>query len=142
MQISQFIIGINFATMHLFLHYTVPVSTPYTWTKTVSSAISVASAAMASAPSAAGKIAQSIEAPGLALFLRKMFLRIMGEESLAQKWRESSVSAPVQSPPVNFTEYVTRETKWRTSYEFVPCIDTEGQAFAVWVNVVYLIPLT
>jgi len=75
------------------------------------------------------------------LFLRKMFYRIMGEEGLAQQWGPS-VKSSVVSPPVNFTEYVHRETKWRTQYEFIPCIDTEGQAFAVWVNVVYLIPLT
>jgi hypothetical protein len=129
--------------LHLFVHYSVPVSTPYTWTKTVSSAISVASAAISSAPFIAGKAAAAIEAPGLALFLRKIFYRMMGEESLAQKWASSAGAAPaIATPPVNFTEYVHRETKWQKTYEFIPCIDTEGQAFAVWVNVVYLIPLT
>jgi hypothetical protein len=144
LQISQFLIGIAFATLHLFVHYSVPVDTPQTWTKTVSSAISVASAAISTAPSAVGKAAQSIEAPGLALFLRKMFYRMMGEEALAQQWafQVGTPPAAIPTPPVNFTEYVRRNTQWKTQYEFVPCIDTPGQAFAVWVNVVYLIPLT
>ena len=31
---------------------------------------------------------------------------------------------------------------YRTEFQTVPCIDTSGQTFAIWLNVLYLTPLT
>jgi GNS1/SUR4 family len=146
MQISQFLIGITFASMHLFVHYTVPVSTPYAWTKTVSSVVSAASAAVAHAAHEVGNQAQAAaESPGIALFLKQLLLRAIGEAGMAKKLGQDANQKPTFIPPqssVNITETIQRETKWRTQYEFIPCIDTEGQAFAIWLNVFYLAPLT
>jgi GNS1/SUR4 family len=145
LQISQFIVGIAFASMHLFFHYSVPVSTPYTWTKTVSSVISAASAAATSAASEMASQASAVaEAPGLGLFLQKMLYRALGEEGLARRvGQQFKAKTPtVPQPHINVTEAIQRETKWRTQYMFIPCIDTEGQAFAIWLNVFYLAPLT
>ena len=145
LQISQFLVGIAFASMHLFFHYSVPVSTPYTWTKTVSSVISAASAAATSAASEMASQASAVaEAPGLGLFLQKMLYRALGEEGLARRvGQQFNAKTPtVPQPHINVTEAIERETKWRTQYMFIPCIDTEGQAFAIWLNVFYLAPLT
>jgi hypothetical protein len=145
LQISQFIVGIAFASLHLFFHYSVPVSTPYTWTKTVSSVISAASAAATSAAAGVASQASAVaEAPGLGLFLQKMLYRALGEEGLARRVGKhiKLQSATVSQPHINVTEAIERETRWRTQYMFIPCIDTEGQAFAIWLNVFYLAPLT
>jgi hypothetical protein len=31
---------------------------------------------------------------------------------------------------------------YHTEYRTIPCIDTSGQTFAIWLNVLYLAPLT
>lgn len=144
MQISQFLIGIVFATMHLFVHYSVPVSTPYTWTKTVSSVVSAASAVASGAVhEAASSAAAAVESPGFGIFLKQLLLRAAGEAGMAKKLGEDGSRSPFGAHSnVNITETLQKETKWKTQYEFIPCIDTEGQAFAIWLNVVYLAPLT
>jgi GNS1/SUR4 family len=146
MQISQFLVGITFATMHLFVHYTVPVSTPYTWTQTVSSVVSAASAAMSQAAHEVGSQAHAaVESPGIGLFLKQLLFRAIGESGMAMKAGQDAQQKPQFIPPssnINITETIQKETKWRNQYEFIPCIDTEGQAFAIWLNVFYLAPLT
>ena len=145
MQISQFLVGITFASLHLFVHYTVPVSTPYTWTKTVSSVVSAASAAVSHAAHEIGTQASAAaESPGIGLFLKQLLLRALGEAGMAKKLGQDANRTPqfVPQSNVNITEALERETKWRTQYEFIACIDTEGQAFAIWLNVFYLAPLT
>jgi hypothetical protein len=122
MQISQFLIGITFATLHLFVVYSIPVNTAYTVTNTISSA---ASAAVAAAPT------------GIATIFRKFSLRASGEPGMAER-----VDAPRFINKAGHLMNSTQETKWRSEYAFIPCIATEGEAFAIWLNVFYLAPLT
>jgi len=41
-----------------------------------------------------------------------------------------------------FNEETLYETKWRTEWTKVNCIDTSGEAFAIYLNLLYLAPLT
>jgi hypothetical protein len=145
LQISQFLIGITFATMHLFVEYTVPVSTPHTWTKTVNQVVSAASAAVSQvAHEAASQASAAVESPGIGLFLKQLLLRAIGEAGMAKKIGQDAQQKPQFIPQsnLNITEHIQKETQWKTQNEFINCIDTEGQAFAIWLNVFYLAPLT
>jgi hypothetical protein len=137
MQISQFVIGIVFASMHFLVKYSVPVSTPHTWTETVSSAVSAASSAVA------GSVTEAIDHPQqVGTFLKQLILRGIGEPALAKKLGQQINSTIASPSTANFTQTFNQVTEWRTQYEYVPCIDTEGEAFAIWLNIVYLAPLT
>jgi hypothetical protein len=133
MQISQFIIGITFAALHLFVTYSVPVQMPYTITHAISSAASSATSAVSSAASAAATA-------GLAAWLKKAAFRMAGEEGLAENVQNEN--GELFGPEARAPALHRGETLWRTQYETVPCIDTSGQAFAIWLNLAYLAPLT
>jgi len=141
MQITQFLVGITFATLHLFVHYSVPVEMPFT--KTVHSAAAVASSAVSSAASVAASKGPEVAA-GLGATIQKILLRGAGEEGMAQKVGQSGQSQvpAMNSNATDSSSSSRQETQWRTQYEYIPCIDTEGQAFAIWLNVFYLAPLT
>ncbi|KAF2665637.1 hypothetical protein BT63DRAFT_428593 [Microthyrium microscopicum] len=143
MQITQFLVGITFATLHLFVEYSVPVPTQYYISKTVSSAAHVAASAVSAAASRAPEVAAAA-APSIGAFLKKLLLRAAGEEGMAQKVQAPPGPEPGWIPVSNATQAAKseQETRWRTQYKYVPCIDTEGQAFAIWLNVFYLAPLT
>ncbi|KAL1630275.1 hypothetical protein SLS56_005100 [Neofusicoccum ribis] len=137
MQITQFVIGANFAAIHLFTSYTVPVSTPYTLVHSVTSAAAeAASAVSASATSAVS----SASATGVAAVIKKMLFRAAGEEGLAENVRDESGN--IFGPEASNTVDTREEIRWRDEYVRVPCIDTTGQSFAIWLNVIYLLPLT
>ncbi|KAF2396453.1 hypothetical protein EJ06DRAFT_240617 [Trichodelitschia bisporula] len=142
MQISQFLIGMTFAGLHLFVHYTVPVSVPITVTETISSAISSASAAVASVASEASSAVAAGATAGLMDGLKKALFRAAGEEGLAEnvgrRTREPALSRPSSIPG----HQIRKQTHMHTAYQEIPCIDTQGQAFAVWLNLIYLAPLT
>jgi hypothetical protein len=133
MQISQFIIGITFAALHLFVTYSIPVQMPYTVTHAVSSAASSASSAVSSAASAAATA-------GLAAWLKKAALRMAGEEGLAENVHNDK--GELFGPETRAPALQRGETLFRTQYQTIPCIDTSGQAFAIWLNLAYLAPLT
>jgi hypothetical protein len=138
MQISQFIIGITFAGMHLFVIYTVPVSTTETVANSVKSAVegvaSVASSVF-DGPASTATMA------GTAAWFKKMLFRAAGEEGLAENSLNSH--GELFGPEADSIENHRRQqTTSRPSYETVPCIDTTGQAFAIWLNLAYLAPLT
>lgn len=137
MQIAQFVIGANFAAIHLFVSYTVPVSTPYTLIQNVGSvAVSAASAVSSSATAAAS----AASATGLGAVFKKMLFRAAGQEGLAENVRDDSGN--IFGPEAGNTVETREETRWRDEYVKVPCIDTTGQSFAIWLNVIYLMPLT
>src|SRR4051812_32775403 len=87
MQIAQFIVGANFAAAHLFVSYTVPVSTPYILVQTVSSAAASAASAVSSSATAA---ASATSATGLGGVIKKLLFRAAGEEGLAENVRDDS----------------------------------------------------
>ncbi|KAE9988678.1 hypothetical protein EG328_008695 [Venturia inaequalis] len=142
MQISQFIIGITFAAMHLFVTYTVPVSS----TETVLNTVKSAAEGVASMASSVydGPVSTATMA-GTAAWFKKMLLRAAGEEGLAENSLNSHgelfgpEAAGIEN---NRQQYEQHQRSSRPSWETVSCIDTTGQAFAIWLNVAYLAPLT
>ncbi|KIW04927.1 hypothetical protein, variant [Verruconis gallopava] len=129
-QILQFLIGITFAGMHLFVTYDVPLSKAGAVSKTLSAAAS----SVASGVSAAA--ASVTASSGVAGWLKQAALRAAGEEGLA----ENVVRPPVDVSPS--AAVAKRSSSASTTWETVPCIDTSGQAFAIWLNLLYLAPLT
>ncbi|KAJ4373188.1 hypothetical protein N0V83_003481 [Neocucurbitaria cava] len=158
LQITQFLVGSTFAALHLFISYTVPVSVAYKFAEkvapqvnatTISSAISSATdSATAALPTATG---------AAVAFLRKLIYRAAGDEGLAENIPVPGSPIPVyqqqhvvaahpdhHNPVQNFFRHhdTVEKVKYRTEYQSVPCIDTSGQAFAVYLNLIYLAPLT
>ncbi|KAF1994555.1 hypothetical protein P154DRAFT_548999 [Amniculicola lignicola CBS 123094] len=139
LQILQFIVGVAFAGAHLFVAYSVPVSVTYQIAEQViakpSSAISTALASIASAT------ATAVASNGA--WLNRLLYRAAGEEGLAENVDHSRQAAQgifnnVQQAP-NSPSY---KTVTRNEYQTVPCIDTPGQTFAIYLNLIYLAPLT
>ncbi|KAJ5925814.1 hypothetical protein N7454_007324 [Penicillium verhagenii] len=116
MQITQFVFGTNMAAAYLFVEYTLPYPAGSTALRHLSK-IAPAVASVASATAEAGAIP----------WLKKLALRAAGAEGLAENVG-STGAAPVASS--GYTQ------------EMVTCMDTTGQAFAIWLNVSYLLPLT
>ncbi|KAK7188431.1 hypothetical protein DPSP01_004649 [Paraphaeosphaeria sporulosa] len=146
MQITQFLVGVTFAALHLFVSYTVPVSVAYEVAENVLPKLNASSIASA-ASSVASTAVPAATGAGLA-FLKKWIYRAAGDEGLA----ENVYAAPATTPaafagapqhaqhPIQHATHT--RTVYRTQYEHVPCIDTSGQAFAIYLNLIYLAPLT
>ena len=121
---------------------------------------SVAASATSVVASATSKVSQVIETPTATAFnwplLRKIVLRAAGEEGLAERAgraKDSSLSDSqaisqqieerIQQAPQHVLPIGPQfETRWRTEYTKVNCIDTSGEAFAIYLNLFYLFPLT
>jgi hypothetical protein len=162
MQITQFLVGSAFAAIHLFISYTVPVSVAYKVAEKVAlkaTPEAVASSVSSAAASATEAVADALPTvTGVAVaFLRKLIYRAAGDEGLAEnipvpghpvpvRQQQQVVAAePAQHNAVHdfFHPHETVEkTFYRTEYQTVPCVDTSGQAFAIYVNLIYLAPLT
>ncbi|KAI9675735.1 MAG: hypothetical protein M1817_001102 [Caeruleum heppii] len=135
LQIVQFVIGASYAALHLFISYKLPVRIPYT---VISSYASSAGASVSSAAHTATKAAASA---GVGQMLKRLALRAAGEEGLAENVRRAEPGGR-SSILSGAAEKMREEIRYRTEYETVRCIDTSGQAFAIWLNVLYLAPLT
>lgn len=130
MQIMQFLIGVTYAGLHSFISYSIPVqvlslSTPQS---------------LSSIPSAASSAATAVASAGYGALLKKYLLRAAAEEGLA----ENVVGANPASQQVHALrcEPNSGGLKYRTEYQTVTCVETSGQTFAIWLNVLYLMPLT
>ena len=122
MQIIQFLVGASYASAHSFIKYTVPIQVSDSLPAQIVSSVSVATAAAST---------------GLGSLAKKVLLRAADQEGLAENVGVVSAS-PSPSPQVShFGEH-----KYHTEYQTTPCVDTSGQTFAVWLNVLYLTPLT
>ena len=152
MQIAQFLFGASYAAAHLFVQYDIPVSTSYQVASVVQAAASSASSAAVSATSA---VSSFIESPtvtaSLGALFKKLLLRAAGEEGVAERIhndRGEMANPSLQGNIDKFMEKVQQqqqpayETKWRTDWTKVNCIDTSGEAFAIYLNLFYLTPLT
>jgi hypothetical protein len=145
----QFLVGASFALIHLFVSYTVPVSVPYevidkviqsTTTSTVTSIVSSVTNT-AALPTATG---------AAIAFLKKLVYRAAGEEGLAENIYQPTGESQYAQYAHELVEEVqhvlhrnpVKRTVYRTEYQHVPCIDTSGQAFAIYLNFIYLLPLT
>lgn len=115
LQITQFLIGASYAMLHSFVYYTIPVQVPTT--KPVASVSSAAAAAT-----------ESVKAGSLLEGLKQAFFGAA----------EGSNPAAIVSHETASTDNIMYETQ----YQATPCITTVGQTFAIWLNVLYLAPLT
>ncbi|KAF2849200.1 GNS1/SUR4 family protein-like protein [Plenodomus tracheiphilus IPT5] len=162
LQITQFLVGSAFAAVHLFVSYTVPVSVAYKITEKVApqTTSTVAATVSSTVTSATEAIATALPTvTGVAVaFLRKLIYRAAGDEGLAenillpgspipahqsQRVADAAPSEPAHLNPVQkFFHQNVERTVYRTEYQSVPCVDTSGQAFAIYLNLIYLAPLT
>lgn len=151
MQIAQFIFGASYAAIHLFIQYDIPIATPYKVLATVSSVAASATSAVASASSEVSKIVESPAAPSVGALIKKFLLRAAGEEGIAERvgipHDNKPVSQHIEERLAQVSQHAvpagpTYETKWRTEWTKVNCIDTSGEAFAIYLNLFYLFPLT
>ncbi|CAO2652480.1 Nn.00g007630.m01.CDS01 [Neocucurbitaria sp. VM-36] len=158
LQITQFLVGSTFAALHLFISYTVPVSVAYKFAEKIAPQVnaSTVSSAMSSATESATVALPTVTGAAVA-FLRKLIYRAAGDEGLAENIAVPGSPLPAhqqqhvvaahhdhQHPVQNFFRHHDTVDKvvYRTEYQSVPCIDTSGQAFAVYLNLIYLAPLT
>jgi hypothetical protein len=150
-QIAQFIWGASYAAIHLFIQYDIPIATPYKVLATVSSVAASATSAVASASSEVSKIVESPAAPSVGALIKKFLLRAAGEEGIAERvgipHDNKPVSQHIEERMAQVSQHAvpagpTYETKWRTEWTKVNCIDTSGEAFAIYLNLFYLFPLT
>jgi F0F1-type ATP synthase membrane subunit b/b' len=151
MQIAQFLFGASYAALHLFVQYDIPIATPYKVLATVSSVAASATSAVASASSEVSKIVESPAAPSVGALIKKFLLRAAGEEGIAERVGIPHDNKPVSQHIEERIAQVTQhaipagpkyETRWRTEWTKVNCIDTSGEAFAIYLNLFYLFPLT
>ncbi|KAF2033982.1 hypothetical protein EK21DRAFT_57302 [Setomelanomma holmii] len=159
LQITQFLVGSAYAAVHLFVSYTVPVSVAYSVAEKVAPKLS--SSSISSAISSATSVAATAlpTATGAAVaFLRKLIYRAAGDEGLAENiavpgqpvpaYRQQQHLPAGERPehPIEQFFHHPHETVnrvfYRTEYQSVPCVDTSGQAFAIYLNLIYLAPLT
>jgi hypothetical protein len=122
MQITQFLVGTSYAVLHSFISYTVPV------TIAITTAIE---GEHESTPSVEGIAAAATTSAGRFEKLRAL----LGSISAKTAGAAASASTVAEKTPVTITTY-------ETIYTTQPCITTSGATFAVWLNVLYLTPLT
>ncbi|KAL7901464.1 fatty acid elongase [Trichoderma sp. TUCIM 5745] len=117
MQITQFVVGATFAMVHSFVTYVAPITSTHVVAEDV--------VATKSAP-----IDYII--PTAVSALESLKNLIFGSDSVAHE-----AAAVAASPSAQKMTTVTQ-----TSQLAQPCIVTSGETFAIWLNVLYLAPLT
>lgn len=144
--------------------YDIPVQIPFRVTSIVehaaSSASSVAQVATKSATSIVSAASSFVEtptaAPTLGALVKKLLLRAAGEEGVAERVGMDQKIRDAMSDPLGVARHElpnvedkvekwleTRfETHYRSDWTKVNCIDTSGEAFAIYLNLLYLAPLT
>ncbi|EXJ68374.1 uncharacterized protein A1O5_08166 [Cladophialophora psammophila CBS 110553] len=141
LQITQFVVGATYAFLHIFVAYQIPVSVPY-----IHHLGEAASKVMSEAPT---EITSSLSAAistgsaGLGAWLKKALLRGAGYEGLAENvLNEEGQLFGVDA--VHIVEDVVRreEIRFRDELQWVHCLDTSGEVFAILLNCMYLLPLT
>ncbi|CZS99756.1 related to fatty acid elongation protein [Rhynchosporium agropyri] len=132
MQIMQFLVGTAYASLHSFLSYEIPVQVAG-----VEETIKDAAAAVSSSMAAAATFA------GLGKTIMKYLYRAAGEEGLAENVNgQQQVPAYKSASSSGGEKGSSNGIQYHTENQTVPCIDTSGQTFAIWLNVFYLTPLT
>lgn len=124
LQITQFLVGASYAMIHSFVSYSLPVA------KTV---VQHSSAPVATPVDADNSVSSS--APAFLDNLKQMVLGMASKVTTSAA--EQATSAEANAEPEQSTTTQTVYTQ-----EIVPCINTTGQTFAIWLNVLYLAPLT
>jgi len=116
MQITQFLVGGTYAMAHSFISYAIPVSTSVVASTPVPEVASASISPIADAAAGAIDNIKSI---------------IWGSASATEPGATAAAEATIE-----------RIVEMTTSYEKIPCIATTGETFAIWLNVLYLAPLT
>ena len=133
----QFFIGGAYAFSHLFVAYTRPVSIPYLFIHNLSTVLSTGASSVSSA------VASATATAGLGSWLKKAALRAAGEEGLAENVRNAQGDHfGIDAVHAAQIEKAQEEIRWRSEYQVTHCLDTPGQAFALLLNDLYLVPLT
>ena len=142
LQIAQVLIGTGYAITHFFISYSVPVTVPYTVTKKiVSTASAISSIASSAAVSGVSTSPTATAGSKIGGFLKKIALRAAGEEGLAENIQDEDDHL-YGAEAEHLIETLKSETRYKQTWERVSCLDTSGQAFAILLNLVYLLPLT
>lgn len=116
LQITQFLVGASYAMCHSFVSYVAPILL----TKETSAATP-----LNDTPAALVDAAVPVASGALDALKQLVFGGNAANEVVAQLGNISSAGVQVE------TVYITQ-----------PCIATTGETFAIWLNVVYLAPLT
>ncbi len=120
MQIMQFLVGASYAMSHSFISYAVPVVIRVA--KTTTTAAAAAATAVAAEPTPA-TILDSVRG------------WLTNAVSLVTS---AAAAQDTATPPA--PEAIVEEVLY--GQQVVPCITTSGETFAIWLNVLYLAPLT
>lgn len=140
MQITQFVVGASYAFLHLFVAYQIPVGVPYLFhlggvaSKIVSEAPTEITSTIASAITSGADYRA---------WLKKVALRGAGYEGLAENvLNEKGKPFGVDAVHIIGDAIRREETRYRDELQWVHCLDTSGQVFAILLNCLYLAPLT
>jgi len=130
MQIMQFLVGVAYAGLHSFISYSIPFQVLDPSTSPSLSSVSPTVSSAATAVVSAGYVA----------LLKKYLMRAAAEGGLA----ENIVGANPASQQAHALRQASSSEgpKYHTEYQIVTCVETSGQTFAIWLNVLYLMPLT
>lgn len=157
LQIGQFVWGASYAAAHLFIQYDIPIDIPYNVMRTFQRAASSVQSAAHSVPSAvSAAIASPPAATAIGAFIKKLLLRAAGDGGVAERVsypHGDGLFPPTTTPIIgnaagNAAQKAqqvweqTVETRYRTDWTRINCIDTTGEAFAIYLNLIYLSPLT
>ncbi|KAI1927426.1 hypothetical protein LOZ65_002317 [Ophidiomyces ophidiicola] len=132
MQILQFIFGTALAASHLFISYSIPFPVPHAvsfrpLTSILPSIVAVTNETQG----------------GVGSWLKKLALRAAGHEGVAENVVNSNGTLfgtdGVQAAHATLDK---QEVRYALEARTFTCMDTSGQAFAIWLNVFYLLPLT
>nr|POE73130.1 hypothetical protein CFP56_79233 [Quercus suber] len=76
--------------------------------------------------------------------VKKLLLRAAGEEGVAERIHNDrgELLTPHIAEKIEYFNEHTYHTRWRKDWTKVDCIDTSGEAFAIYLNIFYLTPLT
>ncbi|PNY28050.1 Elongation of fatty acids protein [Tolypocladium capitatum] len=115
MQITQFLVGASYAMAHSFVTYVAPITVT-----------SVAPASVHPPVTPADSVMPTAVSSGLDM-LRKVIFGAVAKDGAAA---------------LGSVKGATTTTTTETTYVAQPCIGTGGETFAIWLNVLYLAPLT
>ena len=137
LQITQFVVGASYAFAHLFVAYQIPVNVPYLYH------LGEAATSVTDDFLSAMSVARATATAGTGAWLKKAALRAAGQEGLAQNvLNEQGQAFGVDAVRAAQDFQARTETRYRNEIQWVHCLDTSGEVFAILLNCFYLAPLT
>ena len=140
LQIVQIVFGGTYAFAHLFIAYDIPIEKPYLYVHNLSTALPSTASTISSAVSSA--FASATATAALGSWLKKVALRAAGEEGLAENVRNyRGETFGIDAIHAAEMEKAQEEIRYKWETQTVHCLDTSGEAFAIFLNLLYLAPL-